>query len=212
MASRKFEREEKDGTLTKHSIELPTIEISEEMKEIINSHSSAKAAMSDVDIEGLMRMLPSFIGVYCRDEMPKLTPPRIPIRFCLIMNTSKLNEVGQHWIAILFDPSYEHECNYYDPLGDPPNAEMRAELKRLCSKIETPFKMKLKWNAVATQDRSTWRCGWHCCLFLLRRCLLGQSFKDATGFRESDVHRYQKVVFQTFDEEDRSNGSKADQD
>lgn len=203
MQYRDIERKSRiRGELVRKRIKLPEISITERLKEKINGNASSKAAMSAKDIESLLGVIPSYIGQYWSDEIALLSPPSMPMRFCLIMNLSKSTEMGTHWVAIVVDPTYEHEINYYDPLGNPPSESTQKDLANLMSKMENEYELKFKYNTVPTQDTRTWRCGWHCCLFLMNRFLIGMTFKEATKFTEDDAHRYQLAVFRTFDQPD----------
>lgn len=184
-----------------HNIEMPSVEVSEDLRRQLSKHDTMKVGMTNLDIERLMGVVPNFIGVYFRDEVGKLNPPARTTRFCLIANLSPTGEIGTHWVAILVDPLFEYEVDYYDPFGREPEKEMYEEIVRLVSRLSNKYKLKFKVNKIPNQDKKTWRCGFHCCLFLLKRFILGQSFAQATGFqKEIHAKRYQTAIFRMIEQ------------
>ena len=65
---------------------------------------------TNIWLEYILRDIPSFVGVFSSDEtiLPKVYPSSC------IVNFSSKNDVGTHFITLLFDNP--NRCRYFDPL------------------------------------------------------------------------------------------------
>ena len=98
----------------------------------------------------------NFIGVFARDQLPsKITWPS-----SLIVNTDKINERGEHWLAIYFDKN--GKCDFFDPLGFSPRYHNFDEfIKENC--------VNYFFNDKRVQSLLSKYCGYFCCLFILKK-------------------------------------------
>ena len=65
---------------------------------------------SNIWIENALRRIPSFLGVYSSDNIP---PPKFFPSSCIV-NFSPQQDIGTHFITLLYDTPYC--CRYFDPL------------------------------------------------------------------------------------------------
>ena len=65
---------------------------------------------SNVWIESILRNIPTFLGVYSSDDIP----PPIFSRSSCILNFSGKNDIGTHFVVILYSRYF---CTYFDPLN-----------------------------------------------------------------------------------------------
>lgn len=141
----------------------------------------------DDQIRTVMKKVPDFLGVWARDEIPKLIPKIHPnTRIGWIMNTDKHDQPGSHWVAILADgrKNGSHSIEYFDPLADEMHPDVQHALKQVADKIDPNMMMKLKTNHVKHQYDSTDTCGYHAMNFLIDRIQRNKTFPEASGFSD----------------------------
>ena len=94
-----------------------------------------------------------FIGVYARDELPKLN--KFPC--CFILNTAKRSHPGKHWLAFYYDSN--KVCNFFDSYGnDPKFFNLDDYVNSTSTNIISNKKPIQSWNSE--------NCGYYCILFL----------------------------------------------
>ena len=108
----------------------------------------------------------NFRGVFMRDTLPK-TPYKIE---CGIVNLSKSNEKGTHWVCY-----FKKNLNriYFDSYGQITPIEIQNYLKR---KSERGIGV-IKRNTDIVQPYNTYICG-HLCLFVLKALTSGWTFQQ----------------------------------
>ena len=112
-----------------------------------------------------------FLGVFARDELP------IHVKYpsCLILNTDKRNEPGEHWLAIYYDENKNAE--FFDSYGNSPDFyNLTTYLNKTCK----------KWvaNEQRIQGYFSKLCGLYCLFYLHQKCRdvslkeIQENFKD----------------------------------
>jgi hypothetical protein len=76
--------------------------------------------MNSFEITEICRIIPYFIGVFARNEVPKI---RKNVRFaCFVYNLDDKNSQGTHWVCFL---KYRQKYVYFDSFGSlPPTKEI----------------------------------------------------------------------------------------
>jgi hypothetical protein len=160
----------------------------------------ADDGMFDTQIDEIMKKYPGFKGTIASDEIKTLKPES---KIGVVMNLDKKNQPGSHWVSFYISTDdIDKSIEYYDPLGLPPTAEWKREIKKLINKIKpNDTLLKLKVNQVQHQDFTTNTCGLHALDFLRKR-FSGQSFKMATGYKENgkknQSERYENEIKKKF--------------
>lgn len=132
--------------------------------------------MNTVQIEDILqRNLPSFLGVYARNRLPRGLNLK---SFSLVANTDPDNRNGQHWIAIHVDENGHGE--YYDPFGFPPlHKAFEHFLDRQCT--------FWTYNYVPIQHPTSIVCGQHCIFYLIMKHK-GYQMHQITKLLSKDLH------------------------
>lgn len=139
--------------------------------------------MYDHQIESAMDHIKNFQGVIAADEIPLL---KIKPNMSFVMNTDPRSKPGEHWVCCYIDSSGpDKSINYYDPFGDQPSDLFMKDIKKVVDKLNPKHMLRFKVNEVKNQDVNSDNCGWHCINFLRKRAD-GESFKEATGFKQQD--------------------------
>ena len=102
------------------------------------------------------------LGVFPVDKLPTIPRRNVKYPFCLIANTDKCGNPGQHWVAI-YVQSPEHG-EFFDSLGRPPGEYSSLFLnfmKRYCD--------RMKWNVRQVQGIGSSVCGQYCLFYLMNR-------------------------------------------
>lgn len=101
-----------------------------------------------------------FKGVFACDTLPsKISCPAV-----FIVNLSRKNEAGSHWVSIYMNQN--SECYYFDSFGFPPkNKFIIMFLKKHAKRIY--------YNKRQIQHITSIKCGKYCCLFCI--CVLKHS-------------------------------------
>lgn len=141
-------------------------------------------ALSNVEIENIMKKYKNFLGVSPVDTGYKLLHMVKPkSNGGLIYNLDKAGERGSHWVAVYYDarPGRKNNICYYDSFGRDIPKEIQGDIKQIVKLLDCDKHMKLKINRKVNQDKSSVSCGYLCCLFLMD-LFRNKSFKSATGF------------------------------
>ena len=113
-------------------------------------------ALSNLQIENfLRRYTTNFQGVFSCDNIPKKVE-RVT-NFSIVLNLSKENELGTHFITVLKFPT---EIWYIDSLG------LWCENHHIL-KFLNLFKTKIYFNKRQLQSLTSNKCGFYCILFCL---------------------------------------------
>lgn len=142
-------------------------------------------ALWENQIYSALKPYKQFIGVIARDELSML-PYGWPCGF--VMNTDIRASPGEHWVAVYLSGD---SLEYYDPLGNPPPADMVSGLLVWLESMRIPRLVKFKHSNIKHQRSSTETCGYHCIRFLSSR-FEGIPFKisslhDVSGKGEREI-------------------------
>ena len=131
--------------------------------------------MNNHQIEAVLANVPSFGGVYSRDNLPSVLNKPIS----LIVNTDSSVEAGEHWVAMHFPKS--GTCEYFDPFGFPPlhNA--------FFSYINQNSTKHLIYSCKTVQHPSSQLCGTYCIEFVLARSRNQSYAKFLSGFETNTI-------------------------
>jgi hypothetical protein len=111
--------------------------------------------MDIVQIEHALQDVPSFLGVYASDLLPR----SIVRTGTVIVNTDPHTEKGSHWQAIHFQPR-SSRCYFFDSYGRHPHVPAIHDFIRRNSVV-------WQYNTVQLQGPTSTVCGEYCCLFAL---------------------------------------------
>jgi hypothetical protein len=142
-----------------------------------------EGGMYNDEIEDLMKRHKSFQGAIAADKIPDIKPARA---ISFVINKDKTGESGSHWCAVYIDSVLDKEVCYYDPLGNPPSAEVVRDLKDLVRRINPKHQLKFKINTMKNQRNDTDTCAFHSMRFI-KDMIAGKTFKEATGY--CDKHK-----------------------
>jgi hypothetical protein len=119
----------------------------------------------------------SFLGTFPCDILPNVSKKK---EFALIINLSKHNTTGSHFIAIYAD---KNEFCYFDPLGDKcKNMDIFKFIK--LNKNNRQFKQKFK----KIQSDESIFCGFFCLAFLLSKRLKMKNIKFFKNFDRKNLN------------------------
>ncbi len=93
-----------------------------------------------------------FLGVFARDELPKVSYPS-----CFIINNKNKNNVGEHWLAFFYDTN--KNCSFFDSYGLPASFYCLNEYIQFTSNTYNS-------NIIQYQAFNSISCGYFCLLFL----------------------------------------------
>ena len=112
--------------------------------------------MNTLEINSLLKKYFSFVGVFSRDTLPKITCGT------LIANTDPSTKPGEHWIAITINSDKTGE--YFDSFGLPPiHDEFIKYLNNNCS-------FGWSYNNITLQSVTAQTCGHYCIIYATLRC------------------------------------------
>ena len=97
-----------------------------------------------------------YLGTFAFDKLPQIV--RYPS--CLIFNTHKSNQSGEHWLAIYYNKN--KSCYFFDSMGFHPNHYNITEYLKSTSTFFT-------YNKKQIQGIFSTYCGYYCINFLLTR-------------------------------------------
>ena len=109
----------------------------------------------------------SFLDVFSIDIIDyKLIKQRIvqgKTTSCII-NTSKADEKGEHWVGVYFPKDGGGDCEYFDSFGFPP---LQRATQRLCEMSVTgDYSWNEEYPIQDVLDESSVSCGWHVLFYL----------------------------------------------
>eukprot|EP00732_Lithocolla_globosa_P000482 Lithocolla_globosa_v1_NODE_146_length_5712_cov_12.381121.p2 type:complete len:418 gc:universal NODE_146_length_5712_cov_12.381121:363-1616(+) len=150
---------------------------------------SNNSGLWNYEIDKLMKQHRNdgYKGTFSLDQVKHIKLPG-----SAILNLSKSNEIGSHWIALLVSSK---SVEIFDSFGDEPPTSLIKDLK-LAKK-----EYQLKINRVKHQRANTSNCGYFAMKFLKDR-YTGKTFKEATGFevleksikKEKDIERFKEML------------------
>lgn len=137
-----------------------------------------EGGLMNTEINDMMKSTKSFKGSIPADMIYTLPANKV---MNWIINKDKSGMPGSHWCAVYIDSVLDKECCYYDPLGNPPSAEVREDLRKLVKRINPKHQLRYKINTMKNQRIDTDSCGFMCMRFI-KDMIKGDSFKKATGY------------------------------
>lgn len=152
------------------------------MKLVLQEPQKGEGGMYDSEIEEVMKPDHNFVGVISADEIDTLP---VKPKMSFIINTDPRDKPGEHWQACRIDSTFDKSVEFYCPFGDDPQPSFMKGIKQLIDKMKLPYMLKFKINKVKNQDVKSDNCGWFACMYLKKRAN-GQSFRQATGYKEQD--------------------------
>ena len=117
---------------------------------------SAWKALTNIELEEILKNEPGFRGVFTRDTLPK----RIRKHECGIVNLDTLGGKGTHWVSYLNKPN-EKYVEYFDSYGLAPPEELENYLL-------TSQKLII-YNSTEMQKRNSELCGYFCIFYIRLR-------------------------------------------
>jgi hypothetical protein len=129
----------------------------------------------------------TFLGVFARDNIPNL--PRHAKRYplSLVVNTDKLDESGEHWVAAYYTSPNAGE--FFDSYGHAPSA--LGFTRKMLPGIKC-------WNTSRLQSLHSSACGHYCVYFVAMRARGERGsawiFSRRRGFREEFPQRNDAIV------------------
>ena len=159
---------------------------------VTETSTSTSKKMDSQEIAHTLQKLPSFGGVYSKDnidkkKMKKAVKTKQP--FGIVINTANHGLPGKHWIALHID-SQNKTADYFDSLGGKPqHYEGLLALKESLGARGT-----LNYNCTPIQPDTSDTCGNYCVLFLLEKNQ-GTDFKHfIEQYFTPDKHVNDKLV------------------
>ena len=125
-------------------------------------------------------------GVLAKDQLP--VNVKSPSMFVVNLDTS--DKAGIHWIVIFVKS--KHTCEYFDPLGDPPDQFLTSYMMSQSNKVVVSSKQ--------CQATNTASCGKFClyfCFFRSRNNTMKeilQSFTNVLLYNEAKVYYFYKFT------------------
>jgi hypothetical protein len=109
----------------------------------------------------------------------------------IILNTDKSTGPGEHWCAAFISES--KHCEYFDPLGAPPNNKILGYsfLSHLSKHSKT-----IEYNTIPVQNITAQTCGPHCIYFSYFKARGFSLNAILTRFYSSDTQLNDKLVTQ----------------
>ena len=100
----------------------------------------------------------TFIGVFSRDKIPKISNKNYPCSY--VVNTDNSKQPGEHWLAVYYDEN--GDCDFFDSLAF--NPKFYGITKQLTKSANT-----LTFLTYPIQSIFSQYCGFYCVLFILFR-------------------------------------------
>jgi len=118
--------------------------------------------MSNNQVNRILRRakIKHFRGVYSCNNIPKILPKNIQKSFSLIINLSKINTIGTHFISLIYN---NKTLLYLDPLAL--NFTIHNYINEFI--LTLPSKTKLIFINKPIQDVNSDYCGLFCIFFVL---------------------------------------------
>lgn len=120
---------------------------------------------------------PLFGGVYSWDRLPQ--PQKFPTAY--VVNLSKYNEYGTHWVGVFFATPARGE--YFDTFGRP----VPPKLRRLLPGF------RVSRLTIRVQSPTATTCGQHCMTFVLLKAH-GLSLREIAGLFSTPAENDKLVV------------------
>jgi hypothetical protein len=114
--------------------------------------------MDTNEINFYLKNFKQFKGTYPRDMLPKT----IPNNSCIVINTDKSTQPGQHWVAVF--KNIEGTVEYFDSFGLPP---LLAEIIKFLDRISPDG---WYYNKITLQSVYSDTCGMYSVYYLTARC------------------------------------------
>ena len=185
--------------------DIPIIDFSqgnglmEEMKK-----EMAKNGLWNHEIEGYMKNIKNFKGVYPIDMLKHLPIDKKDKHFSFIMNTlpTTSKEKAGHWVAVRCD---KNTLEYCDSFGEPNSPQFMKNMKPILKKYNPGGVYQFKINRIQRQHKRKATCGYHAIRYIVDR-ENGKTFKEATGYDtfqkiidkskkgEAEVERFKKNI------------------
>jgi len=134
-------------------------------------------------LEKIMNRYNNFSGVYPIDKIKDIPIKEQTKKIGFIMNLSKSDQKGSHWVGVYIDPKVDKSIEYFDSFGDDPPKEFMTNIKHLINKINPDTYLKFKVNRVVQQSAKSNNCGILSAKFLMDR-MEGIPFKECTKFND----------------------------
>lgn len=150
------------------------------------------SSLDDKEIVKLLTPYSEFAGWCFSDEVYNTLKNSVREgrrTFGIIINLdSSLSGKGTHWVALFVDHEDECQICYYDSFGDAPPTGIMKQIKNFSQNFCDSM-MKFKYNRIKRQHFNSKRCGYYAVVFL-RAMFSGLSFKQASGFTEQSMEKY----------------------
>ena len=149
-----------------------------------------KKTMDEKEIDTALRRheltAPIFGGVYSWDRLPH--PAKFPTAY--VVNLSKHNEFGTHWVVVFFEGELHGE--YFDTFGRPVPEKLRGQL---------PRGFHVTRATIQVQSPTATTCGQHCMTYILFKAH-GLSLKEITRlFKDKTQELNDKIAVELVREE-----------
>ena len=111
------------------------------------------------------RFIPNFVNVYSMDNIDyELIKQRLlqGKGSSCIVNTSRANEKGEHWVAVHFSDR-QGNCEYFDSFGLPP---IQRGVQRLCELTPSGYYWNEEGPVQNALDNNSIACGYHVLFYL----------------------------------------------
>lgn len=132
-------------------------------------------------LEKIMHRYRKFEGVYPIDQINRMP---VKDKMGAIVNLSRSNQPGSHWVAFYIDTKNDRSLEYYDSYARDPPKEFMQNIKSVINRLAPDVYLKFKVNKIKQQSANSSNCGIFCAKFLTDR-FEGRPFKQCTGY--SDV-------------------------
>jgi len=113
-------------------------------------------SLTNLQIEGRMKRVPGWLGVFSRDTLPDLSRQKAP--WSLVFNLQTSKEAGSHWVAMCRQQGGRY-IEYFDSFGAAPPVEA----------VRAKGRVPLMHSSAQLQDVRSSSCGWYCMDFLRER-------------------------------------------
>jgi hypothetical protein len=160
-----------------------------------------KDGLSNIQIDGIMKPYPEYLGTISSDGLGDIIPKIAPkSRGGVVINTKPSSHRGEHWQALFWDgrPQGSNSIEFYDSYGDPAPKHVLNAIEDIAERLDANTYLKFKENTVHKQGDSS-NCGFFATKFLIDR-FRGISFREATGYidmsgkGEREIESFRKQV------------------